>query len=222
MNPKSVVLIVAALVAVASLAQRTKADDTFLGTLNPLLRGLIEQKIVAELAEHDSEQTSWYKAKSKDKQQWMKANLFGRHVKVRLASWTEESKTWLWLEDPEKKLTVELREFSVSDGRVAFSLTADAKMHFKAWGHIPRLGQASAGGTTWLKIEIAGSAAVGAGRLEKAEVTTLKGEIRDLQFNNHLASPADNLVKDWLNAHVRNDNDHLREKLEKAINRVRF
>lgn len=203
-------------------AAAVAADEPFLGAFCPLVRGLIKERIVAELAEHNSEETAWYKEKSKDKQQWAKSNFFGRKVKVRLASWTEQSKTWLWLVDPQNKLTVELREFSVSDGRVSFALVADAKVRFKAWGHIPHLGQASVGGTTWLKIDIAGSAAVGSGRLEKAEVTTLKGEVRDLQFNNHLASPMDNLVKDWLNAHVRNDNDRFREKLEKAINRVKF
>jgi hypothetical protein len=189
---------------------------------NPILRALLERKIVDELAEHASEQTAWFKEKSKDREQWMKTNFFGRKVKVRLASWTEESKTWIWLEQPREKLSVELRHFAVKDGRVEFALAADALAHFKAWGRIPRLGQAAAGGVTWLSIEIAGSTAIGDGHLEQTKITTLKGSVRNLQFNNDLAGPIEGSVMDWVNEHVEKDNDRLREKLEKAIDRVKF
>ncbi len=189
---------------------------------NPVLRELLKQKILAELARHDSESTAWHNEKSKDKQKWAKANLFGRRVKVRLASWTEESKTWLWLEDPAHSLSVDLREFAIRENRIDFSLVAVAKARFKAWGHVPKLGQAAAGGVLWLKIEIQGSTAVGDGRLEQSKIAVLKGEISNLQFNNDLAGPIEGLVEDWLNARAEHDNEKLRRSLAKSIDRVQF
>ena len=189
---------------------------------NPVLRELLTQRIVSELARHDSESTAWHNEKSKDKQQWAKANLFGRHVKVRLASWTEQSKTWLWLEDPAQSLSVDLRHFAVREGRVEFSLVAVAKARFKAWGRVPKLAQGSAGGSVWLKLDIQGSTAVGDGRLEQSNIAVLKGEIRELQFNNQLGGPVEGLVEDWLNARAEHDNEKLRHSLEKSIDRVQF
>lgn len=186
----------------------------------PLLRSLIEGVVVAELSSHDSQDNAWYNERSKDKQKWMKSNLFGRQSKVKLASWTEESKSWVWLEDPHETLSVDLKQLALNDGRIEFAVAARAKARFKVWGRIPKLTKGMAGGTVWLEIEIAGSAAIANGRLADSKITTLHGTFGDLQFNNDLASVFEDLVEDSLNAHLKRDNEKLREKLERSINKV--
>ena len=93
---------------------------------------------------------------------------------------------------------------------------------FKASGRIPKFAKAAVGGTVTMKVEIAGSAALSAGQLADAKITTFEGVLRDIQFNNDLAHPWEDLVKDALNSHVRKENARFRASLERAIDRVRF
>ena len=189
-----------------------------LGQDNPVLRERLEQIIVEEMSKHDSEQTAWYNEKSKDRQQWIKTKLF----KVRLASWTEQSKTWIWLEDPRKHLTVKLDRFEIRDGRVNFSLSTIAMVRFKVFGRIPKLAKTMVGGTVWMKFDIDGSTALGDGHLEGSKINLLHGELRNLQFNNDLGSPLEPLVEDALNDHVRDRNEKLRQSVERAIDKVKL
>lgn len=200
----------------APLTPRVIADE------GSLLRAVITPVIVAELSSHDSQESAWYNEKSKDKEKWMKMKVFGRESKTRLASWTEQSKTWVWLEEPQKYLSVQLTKLELRDKRLEFAATARTKARFKAWGRIPRLVQGAAGGEMWMEIEIAGSAAVGLRRLQDSQITTFKATFHDLQFNNDLASPLEDLVEDGLNDYVKRKNEKLCEKLEKSINKVTF
>jgi len=186
---------------------------------NPILRERLEQKILEELAKHGSEETAWVKEKSVDKQKWTGGKVLGR--KIRLASWTEQSKSWFWLEDP-KSTTFDLAQLTVRDGRLEFSASALARARFKVWGRIPKLVQASAGGVAQVRIEIAGSTAIGLGRLENSKLSSFKIRFEDLQFNNDLAHPWEDLAKDALNDYAEDKNEKLRGSLERAIDRVRF
>jgi hypothetical protein len=188
----------------------------------PILRRLLEQLLVAELSAHDSEENAWYDENSKDREKVVQFNFFGREIDKRVASWTERSKSWLWMEEPSQTLTLELRQFEVRDARLVFAVDARAKMGFRVWGRIPRLVRGNASGTVWAKFTIEGSAAVGGGGLTDAQITKLKGKLRDMQFNNDLASPFERLVVDALNDHVRKKNKQLRHSAEKAIDRVKF
>ena len=185
---------------------------------NPILRERLEQKIVEEMSKHTTEGTAWHNEKSKDKQKWVKTKVF----KMRLASWTEESKSWIWLEDPAKHLTVKLNQFEIRDGRVHFSLTAVAMVRFKVFGRIPKLAKATVGGTVWTKFDINGSTALGDGHLEGSKINLLNGELKNLQFNNDLGNPLEPLVEDALNDHVRDRNEKLRTSVERAIDRVKL
>ena len=186
---------------------------------NPILRERLEQKILEDLAKHGSEETAWVHEKSVDRQKWSSGKVLGR--KIRLASWTEESKSWVWLEDP-RSVTLDLAHLAVRDGRLEFSATAAARARFKVWGRIPKLAQAIAGGVAQVKIEIAGSTAIGLGHLEKSKITTFKIRIEDLQFNNDAAHPWEDLAKDSLNDYTEDKNEKLRGNFERAIDRVRF
>jgi hypothetical protein len=190
------------------------------GQDNPVLRERLEQKIVEDLSQHCSQETAWYNEKSVDKQKWTEGKVVGR--KIRLASWTEQSKTWLWLEDPQSTLSLDLQRLALRDGRLEFALTAKAKARFKAWGRIPKLAQASVGGNVVLAIEIDGSAAIGDGQLHDGKITKLRLQLDDLRFNKKAAHPVEGLLEDAVNDYVDDKNEKLRRSIEKAINRVHF
>ena len=156
---------------------------------NPILRQLLEQKIVEELVKHDSEDTAWYNEKSKNKKKLLQMNLFGREIDKKVASWTEESKTWVWLQNPQEHLQVELKQFAIRDGRVEFALRATGKVRFKAWGRIQRLAQGAAGGNAWFEIEIGGSAALADNGLKDSSITTLAGTLGGLAIQQRPGRP---------------------------------
>lgn len=186
----------------------------------PLVRKLLQEQLVAEMREHRDEPSAWVNEKSKNKESWTSGKLLGK--KIRLASWTEQSKTWLWLENPEETLQLEITRLEVIEGRAHFALRMTAKARFKAWGRIPKLGQASVGGNTLAVVEIEGSTMMAGGGFDNTEVTFFKSDLRDLRFNNDLAHPFEDLAKDALNDYAQDKNSKLRRSVEKAIDRVRF
>lgn len=186
-----------------------------------LWRGLLEQRLVEELASHDCEEAAYYNEKSVDRQKWSSGKLLGK--KVRLASWTEQSKTWLWFEDPASTLSVELTRLEVVEGRLEFALrVVAARARFKAFGRIPKLVKAAVGGTVHADFEIAGSTAIAGGGLDGSQITTFSGGLKDLRFNNDAAHPLEDLAKDALNDYLHDKNEKIRRSIEKAIDRVRF
>jgi hypothetical protein len=200
--------------ALLGQAPRAAAQD------NPVLRERLEQKIVEELSTHNSQETAWYNERSVNKQSWTKGKLLGRPI--RLASWTEETKTWVWLEDPARSLSLDLKSLGIRGGRVEFALTARSHARFKASGRIPKLAKAAVGGVMDIDIEIAGSAAIAARGLTDAKITTFNGRLHDLRFNNDAAHPFEDLAKDALNRYIDDHNDKLCRSMEKAIDRVKF
>jgi hypothetical protein len=186
----------------------------------PLVRKLLQEQLVAEMLQHTSEDTAWFNEKRVDRQKWTSGNVLGK--KIRLASWTEESKTWLWLENPAETLDVELTRLVVVGGRAEFALRATAKARFKAWGRIPKLAKAAVGGNVLAEFEIEGSTAVAGGGFDGTQITRLHGELRDLRFNNDLAHPFEDLFKDAFNDYAEDKNAKLRRSVERAIDRVRF
>ena len=208
------ILVVSMVAAYGILAPGLAAQD------NPILRERLEQKITEELAKHDAEERAWYNEKSVNKQSWTSGKILGKPI--RLASWTEESKSWVWLVDPGTTLVIDLQHLAIRNGRVEFQLSVAALARFKASGRIPKFAKAAVGGTVQMDVELAGSAAVREGGLTDAKITTFEGVLRNIQFNNDLAHPLEDLVKDALNSHVRKENAKFRASLERAIERVRF
>jgi len=199
----------------ASLVAAADAQDM------PLIRKLVEQQLVAELASHHSEETALYNEKSVNREKWTSGKVFGK--KTRLASWTEQSKTWLWFEDPATTVTVELTHFAVNGARLEFALRAEARRaRFKAWGRIPKLVKAAVGGTVHAQFEITGSTAIAGGGLDGSQITAFKGVLKDLRFHNDAAHPLEDLTKDALNDYIEDKNEKFRRSIEKAIDRVRF
>jgi hypothetical protein len=212
MSRLCVLLAVSCVLAVA--ASRASAQDM------PLVRSLVEKQFREELSAHNSQESAWYDEKSVDKKKYTSGKVLGR--KIRLASWTEQSKTWFWLEDPATALSLELQRFAVVDARLQFALAANAKARFKVWGRIPKFAQASAGGTALVRFEIEGSTSIGKGGLTGSQITRFHGRLHDLRFNNDLAHPLEDLVKDAVNDYAQNKNDKLKRSVEKALDRVRF
>jgi hypothetical protein len=213
-HPVNRCLILLVLSFASLAAARASAQDI------PLVRMMLQKQLVAEMLEHNSEDTAWVNEKIKNKESWTSGKLLGK--KIRLASWTEQSKTWFWLENPAETLQIEITRLTVNQGRAEFAVRATAKARFKAWGRIPKLGQASVGGNVLATFEIEGSTAMADGGLDGSKVTLFKGELKDLRFNNDLAHPLEDLVKDGLNDYVDDKNEKMRRSVEKAIDRVRF
>jgi hypothetical protein len=187
---------------------------------SPVLRERLSKLIVEELSQHNSQDTAYHTKKSKPREKWTSGKVFGKPI--RLASWTEESETWIWFDDPASTLSVELKRLNVVDGKIEFALAIQGRARFKLYGRVPKLAKAAVGGSTLLSFELQGSALVGPGKLEKSEITRLTGRLDDLQFNNDAAGAFENLVKDALNDYVENRNDRVRRTVEKAMNRAKF
>lgn len=187
---------------------------------SPVLRERLSQLIVEELSQHNTLETAYHNKKSKPREKWTSGKVFGKPI--RLASWTEESETWFWFDDPASTLAVELKRLNVVDGKIEFALAIRGRARFKLYGRVPKLAKAAVGGSTWLNFELEGSAQVGPGKLENSQVTRLTGRLDDLQFNNDAAGPLENLVKDALNDYVEDRNDKVRRTVEKAMNRAKF
>jgi hypothetical protein len=186
----------------------------------PLVRSLVERALVQELAQHDSEESAWYDEKSVDKQKYTSGKLLGR--KIRVASWTEQSKTWFWLDEPQQTLSLQLERLAVVDARLEFAVSALAQARFNVWGRIPKLVRASVSGTARLRFEIEGSTAIAGGGLSDSRITRFKARLDDLHFNSDFGHPFEDLVKDALNDYIKDKNKKLRASAKKALNRVRF
>jgi hypothetical protein len=186
----------------------------------PLVTRLVERQLLEELRSHDSRDQAWYHEKSVNREKWTSGKVFGK--KTRLASWTEQSKTWFWMENPAETLTLEVRRLAVRDARLEFVLAIRGKAGFNVWGRIPKLVRASASGTAAVNFEIEGSTAMKDGGLADSRITRLAGRLTDLHFNSDFGHPFEDLVKDALNDHVEDKNDKLRRSVEKAIDRVKF
>jgi hypothetical protein len=188
----------------------------------PLVRSLLQSMVIEELSSHDSEDSAWCDDHTKRKKKIFQMNFFGREIDQQVASWTEETKSWIWIEQPDESLSLELTQFEPRDGRLYFGLAGRAKLGFRVWGRIQRLAKGNASGTVHVKFTLEGSTSMANGGLADSQITNLQGKLRELQFNNDLASPLEKLVVNALNDHDQNKNKKLRRSVEKAIDRVKF
>jgi hypothetical protein len=186
----------------------------------PLITRLVEAKLLEEMTAHDSQENAWYHEKSKNREKWTSGKVFGK--KTRLASWTEQAKTWFWLQNPKETLALEVRHLAVRDARLEFALSVRTKAGFNVWGRIPKLVRASASGTAQVSFDIEGSTAMKDGGLADSRVTRFAGRLSDLHFNSDFGHPFEDLAKDALNDYMQDKNEKLRRSVEKAIDRVDF
>jgi len=187
---------------------------------SPVLRERLSQLIIEELSQHNSQDTAYHSKKNKPREKWTSDKVFGKPI--RLASWTEETETWFWFDDPASTLSVELKRLNIVDGKIEFALVIQGRARFKLYGRVPKLAKAAVGGSTRLSFDLEGSALVGYGKLENSEITRLTGRLDDLRFNNGAAGAFENLVKDSLNDYIENRNEKVRGTVERAMNRVKF
>jgi hypothetical protein len=176
--------------------------------------------LTEEMLAHNSRGTAWYNEKSVNKEKWSSGKILGK--KTRLASWTEQSKTWLWLEQPQHTLALEITRFAVRDARLEFTLSMRGKAGFNVWGRIPKLVKGSASGTADVIFDIEGSTAFDKGGLGHSQITKLDGRFIDLKFNSDFGNAFEDLAKDALNDYLHDKNDKLRKSVEKAIDKVNF
>jgi hypothetical protein len=202
--------------AVVLIANQTSTAD------NPVIREFLGRAIKQELSRHDSEATAWYSEKKEKKQQWAETNIFGQEVKTLIAEWTEETKTWVWLDEPNNNLSITFTRFDINNGRVYFGVIGTGKLKFKAWGKIPNLVVADVKGSARPEITVEGSTTLSGTRLAGVRVDRLDGKLHDARFNNDALHAMRGLVMSALNDYIKSNEGDLKRNLEEAINGVSF
>jgi len=199
-------------VSLSSVERRADAAD------NPVIRKMIAAKITSELASHDSQKAAWHSSAKKKQKKWAKTKVFGREIKTLIAEWTEETKTWVWLDKPKQTLSVDIRRFEIKKGVIHFEAVAKAKAKLKAWGKIPNVVSADVKGSARPEITIAGSVRVADGRLSGASISKVEGKLRDVRFSNDALRAVQGLVQDALNIYIHQNESKMKKQLEKSIN----
>jgi hypothetical protein len=192
------------------------------GEDNPAVREYLGQAAKKALAKHDSEGTAWYSEKTKKETLWAEKKVFGKTIKTKIGSVTHEAKTWLWLDDPNRKLNVTVTKFEIKGDIVHFGVTASGKAKGKASGRIPKIVKADVKMSANVKITIEGTAKVTGRQFTDVEIAKLTGTLSDLRFNNDALKQVQGLVKDCANWYIRHKNDDLKKDMKKSIEGFRW
>jgi hypothetical protein len=179
---------------------------------NPLLREVLAKAIKKELSKRQSEATGW--TSDKKEQQRLKVGPINGSIQTHL-------KTWIWLDDPAKNLTVEVTRFEMKDGRVTFAANAKGKLSGKAWGKAPPVVEGDVKASADAVIRIEGTARPKDDRFIEAEVTSCKAAIRNLNFNNDVLKVLRGPIEDYFNASIRNKEAELKRHVKEAIETFR-
>jgi hypothetical protein len=181
---------------------------------NPILRQALGQTIKNELSKYNSEDNAWFNEGKETED----IKVIGKKI----GSITNETKTWLWLDNPNQHLHIDFYRFIFHQSSIRFSLTATGKAQFKAWGKIPNVVTGDVKGSLRAHITIEGSARISGTRLTKAKIDKLDSSVSDVRFNSELLALIQGLIKDVLNGYIERKTHDLKSDLEKVINNVAF
>ena len=158
---------------------------------NPVLRRLLQEKAKRALSQHDSKERSWHSESSRTK----KIRVLGRVV----GSITTNVETWMWLDNPDQSLDIEVTQFDLTDDRISFGLVANGHARIWAWGHVPNVIKADVGGSARVSIGFSGSARIEGRNLTGVSIPNFDSNISDLRFNNDVLNALTGLVEESLN-----------------------
>jgi hypothetical protein len=174
---------------------------------NSVLRDFLSRAAEKGISKHRSEQTAWYSEKN---------SRSGGVIRI-----SKETKTWLWLAEPEKNLKIEITKFELKGDALNFGVTAKGKAKGKAWGKISNVVEADVKLSANVEIVIEGKARVSGGRFTNVEISKLSGEVKDLRFNNNALNALQDVVEECVNSYIVYQNDDLKKDLEQAIERFK-
>jgi hypothetical protein len=181
---------------------------------NPVLAQLLAAKIKAALALYNSEDNAWYN----DGKETEDIKVAG----VKVGSITYETKTWLWLDDPNENLTIDVYKLRLRDGELEIGISAHAKARFKAWGKVPKIVTTDVKGSARVEITIAGSARLAGTHITDANITKLDADLHDVRFSNDALKAIQGLIRDVMNQAVNRKEKDLARKIEQAMNEISF
>jgi hypothetical protein len=208
------VLVIATVVALSS-GGAVSAQD------NPVLRDYFGRAAKKALAKHNSEESAWYSEKSEDHKEWAEKTVgvgrFKKTIKTIVVEWTQESKTWVWLDDSDKNLNINITKFELKDGTLQFGVTASGKAKGKAWGKIPNVVTADVKTSSNVEITIEGKAKISDSKFKDVEISKLTGKLSDLRFNKDALKAVQGLVQDCANEYVKFKNDDLKKDMKKTF-----
>lgn len=185
---------------------------------NDVAKKIIGTAIRKELSIHDSSDSAW-ESDSEERHEISKT-VFGKKIVV--ASWTDESSSNVWLDDPNETLTVDVTEFKIKDGKVTFGARLKGKAKFKASYKVKNVASGNVKGSARVEISVEGSAKLGDGEFSEAKISNLRGRLSDVRFSSDLLRQVQGLVKDAANSYISHKNDKYKRDLEKAINKAKL
>jgi len=185
---------------------------------NPAIQKAMAQKLKQELSKHRSEDTAWFNESEREHK--ISKTVFGREIVI--ARWSDEAKTWVWLDDPDSTLSVDVSRFTLKNGVVSFAVVAKGKAKAKAWAKVPNVVKGDVMATARVHIDLEGSCKIKEGKLAEAKITKLEGRISDFRPNNDLLKVIQGWLKDVANDYIKHNRDRYRTDLEKAINKTTF
>lgn len=189
---------------------------------NLVLRDYLSRAAKNSLAKYNSEKTAWYSEKSALKKEWAEVKVGGRVVgKTIVAEWTEESKSWLWLNDPDNNIDIKITKLKLNGEFLEFSLTGSGKAKGKAWGKIPKVVTADVESSANVEVTVEGKTKVRDGKFTEVEVSVVTGKLSDLRFNNDALKSVQGLVKDCANEYVKFKNDDIKNEVRKMLENFR-
>jgi hypothetical protein len=196
--------------ALAKQARQIPIKGTPAGEDNPWLRLVVQSALTDELGKHATEAAAWY------------AEATHRRKKEVLLTitWTERTRTWVWLPDS-AQIDIKIQQLELTpEGRVAFSAVAAGPVAFRLWGEIEGGPSGELRGTATTKISVKGSFALGeGGRVEQAALSELTSTIDKLKFENEVVDLLAQLLVPAANEFLKNHNQKYRRELEGALNR---
>jgi hypothetical protein len=175
---------------------------------NSVLRDFLSRATEKGLSKHRSQETAWYSEKN---------SRSGGVVKV-----SKETKTWLWLAEPEKNLKIEITKFELKGNALSFGVNAKGKAKGMAWGKIPNVVEADVKLSANVDIVIEGKARIDKGRFTNVEIAKLSGEVQDLRFNNDALQAVQGLAEQCANAYIEHGKENNKKEIKKAIEDFSF
>ena len=212
---RGLTLFIASVVLLPAVAPHALGQD------NPATRAYLSRLLKAKLAEHRSKETA-FRNENRDTHEIKKTveiPLVGEETVVDTQV-DVETKTWIWFDDPDKDLSVDVRQFRQDGDRWEFEVAATGHVRGEAWGKIPNIGEGDIGLKADAEILVAGSFTLDdAGRIADTKISKLKGQLQHLDSNNDLVSElkgyVEKRINDWLKGQA---NGKFREEIQATLN----
>lgn len=179
----------------------SEADD------NAVVRDYLSATAKEDLSQYSSEETEWH-------------NREVRRKKQAGFKWKEEFESWVWLDDPDRSLSLQFPQFDVVENKVSFRMEASGKAKAKLFVKVPKIVKGETKATSNVHVVIEGEATFVDGKFQDIKIPTLKGNLSDLRFNNDLLKAVQGDAERCANSFLKERTEDLQSKIIKALEKV--